>query len=68
MPLRKDLDVMDAFRTHYRIDELQRTNFKIKNFDDLKQLQSMDLMKIVAEASYLGMHPSPYPPKEDAAC
>jgi phenylalanine-4-hydroxylase len=34
-PLRKDLDVVETFRTHYRINELQRTYFKIKDFSDL---------------------------------
>lgn len=68
VPLRKKLDVMDAFRTHYRIDELQRTYFKISSFDELMALKKMDLLKLLAEAKYLGMHPSPYPPKEDAAC
>lgn len=67
-PLRKNLEVLEAFRTHYRIDELQRTYFKIQDFSDLKRIREMDLMKILQEAKYLGMLPSPYPPKEDAAC
>lgn len=67
-PLRKDLDVVEAFRTHFRIDELQRTYFKIRDFDELQQLVSMDLNRLLKEARYLGMHPSPYPPKEDAIC
>lgn len=67
-PLRKDLDVIDAFRTHYRIDELQRTYFKIRDFEDLRRIKELDLSKLLKEARYLGMHESPYPPKEDAAC
>ena len=67
-PLRKNLDVIDAFRTHYRIDELQRTYFKIKSFADLAKLTTMDLTKMLREARYLGMHKSAYPAKENAAC
>ena len=67
-PERKDLDVMEAFRTHYRIDELQRTYFKIRDFSELDAIKKMDLDQIIREARYLGMNPSPYPPKEDAAC
>lgn len=67
-PLRKNLDVVEAFRTHYRIDELQRTYFKINDFNDLKKLTAMDLSKMLKEARYLGMFKSEYPPKENAAC
>ncbi|NQZ08127.1 MAG: phenylalanine 4-monooxygenase [Algicola sp.] len=67
-PVRKDLDVIDAFRTYYRIDQLQRTYFKIKDFADLKRIREMDLDKLIKEARYLGMHKSLYQPKEDAAC
>ena len=67
-PVRKDLDVIDAFRTYYRIDQLQRTYFKIKDFADLKRIREMDLDKLIQEARYLGMHKSLYQPKEDAAC
>lgn len=67
-PVRKDLDVIDAFRTHYRIDELQRTYFKIRDLSQLSQMATMDLNKMIQEARYLGMHPSLYPAKETAAC
>jgi phenylalanine-4-hydroxylase len=67
-PLRKPLDVIEAFRTHYRIDELQRSYFTIPHFSALKAIQQMDLNQLLQEARYMGMLPSAYPPKENAAC
>ncbi|MFT4928498.1 MAG: phenylalanine-4-hydroxylase [Phenylobacterium sp.] len=67
-PLRKDLCVIDAFRTPYRIDELQRNYFKIRDFSDLHRFSQMDLTKLVKEARYMGLHESDYPPKDDPDC
>jgi len=68
LPLRKSLDVVDAFRTHYRIDELQKNYFILENLTDLQKLTDLDLTQLIRQARELGMKPSDYLPKEDAAC
>jgi phenylalanine-4-hydroxylase len=65
---RQKLDVIEAFRTHYRIDELQKNYFIIDKLDDLQQIIKYDLIAMVKQAQQLGMKPSDYQPKEDAAC
>lgn len=68
IPNRRSLDVLDAFRTYYRIDELQKNYFVIEQLSDLQQLAEMDLTLLIKQARNLGMKPSDYAPKEDAAC
>ncbi len=67
-PKRHPLVVIDAFRTHYRIDELQKNYFYIEQLADLQQFAKLDLQAIIQQARRLGMKPSDYAPKEDAAC
>lgn len=61
--IRKPLDVIDAFRTPYRIDILQPIYFVIDSFDVLFSLIDMDLIGLIQEARALGMHEPVYPPK-----
>lgn len=68
IPNRKPLDVLDAFRTFYRIDQLQKNYFVIEELSDLQKLVTMDLSLLIKQARKLGMKPSDYAPKEDAAC
>jgi len=68
IPNRQPLQVIEAFRTHYRIDELQKNYFVINQLSDLQQLIKLDLITLIKEARILGMKPSAYAPKEDAAC
>jgi phenylalanine-4-hydroxylase len=68
LPKRMPLDVLDVFRTHYRIDELQKNYFVINQLSDLHQLIELDLSFLIQQARKLGMKASDYLPKEDAAC
>jgi len=68
IPNRFSLDPIDAFRTFYRIDELQRNYFVIEQLSDLQKIIKLDLISLVKQARELGMRPSSYEPKEDAAC
>ena len=68
IPNRQPLQVIEVFRTHYRIDELQKNYFVINQLSDLQQLIKLDLISLIKEAKKLGMKPSAYAPKEDAAC
>ena len=68
VPNRQPLQVIEAFRTHYRIDELQKNYFVINQLSDLQQLIKLDLISLIKDARALGMKPSAYTPKEDAAC
>lgn len=68
IPNRQPLQVIEAFRTHYRIDELQKNYFVINQLSDLQQLVKLDLITLIKEAKILGMKPSAYVPKEDKAC
>lgn len=56
IPLRKPLDVVDVFRTPYRIDIMQPVYFVIDSFDRLFDLINMDLTSLIKEARHLGMH------------
>ena len=67
-PVRQPLDILEVFRTHYRIDELQKNYFIIDQLSDLHALTQQDLISLIEEARFLGMKASSYPPKEDAAC
>ncbi|MGX5200535.1 phenylalanine 4-monooxygenase [Aliikangiella sp. IMCC44632] len=68
IPTRSPLNVVEAFRTHYRIDELQKNYFFIEQLSDLNHLKELDLSKLASHAKTLGMKPSDYAPKEEAAC
>lgn len=65
-PLRKPLNVLDAFRTPYRIDIFQSVYFVIPNFDALFKSLHSDLLVLIEEARKLGMHKPLFPPKEQS--
>ncbi|MET1253567.1 phenylalanine 4-monooxygenase [Aliikangiella maris] len=68
IPQRQALDIIDVFRTYYRIDELQKNYFIIDSLADLQALINVDLISLIKQARQLGMKPANYSPKEDAAC
>ncbi|TQV86366.1 phenylalanine 4-monooxygenase [Aliikangiella coralliicola] len=68
IPKRRPLDVLEVFRTHYRIDELQKNYFIIEQLSDLQCLIDLDLNLLIQQAIKLGMKPSDHAPKENAAC
>lgn len=64
-PQRKLLDVVDVFRTPYRIDIMQPIYFMLKNIQQLDDLRKQDLMALIGKAQQLGLHTPLFPPKED---
>ena len=58
-----DLEVVDVFRTPYRIDIIQPIYHAIKGIDDLFDISNMDLMTLVEKAKKLGLYKASYPPK-----
>lgn len=67
-PSRQPMNILDIFRTHYRIDELQKHYFIIEQLSDLQQIIEVDLIDLIQQAEKMGMKPTSYPPKETAAC
>ncbi len=65
-PLRVNLDIVEVFRTPYRIDVLQRIYFKIKALSELQAIARQDLIALTQRAEKLGMRPSLYPAKTPA--
>ena len=65
-PERLPMNVVDVFRTPYRIDIMQPKYFQINQVDDLFELSKMDLMGAVREAMQLGLHAPTFPPKNAA--
>jgi phenylalanine-4-hydroxylase len=61
--IRKPLDIIDAFRTPYRIDILQPIYFVIQDFKELYNLVQKDLIGSITKARELGMHAPLFPPK-----
>ena len=68
LPKRQPLDITEAFRTYYRIDELQKNYFVINQLSDLQQIVNLDLISLLERSRALGMKPTSYSPKEEAAC
>ncbi len=64
---RKKLDVVDVFRTPYRIDIMQPIYFMLNKVSDLNELRGLDIMSLLAEAKALGLHQPKFPPKEKIA-
>lgn len=61
IPERKNLDVLEALRTPYRIDIMQPIYFVINNFDTLYHLADMDLFAMIRKARELGEFKPVYP-------
>ena len=64
---RKKLDVVDVFRTPYRIDIMQPIYFMLNKVSNLNDLRDLDIMALLAEAKALGLHQPKFPPKEKIA-
>lgn len=60
---RKTLDVVDVFRTPYRIDIMQPIYFMISKINDLDSISKLDLLSLVEQAKALGLHQAKFPPK-----
>lgn len=65
-PERFEMNVVDAFRTPYRIDIMQPKYFIIDGVEQLYDISQMDLMSKVREAMQLGMFEPTFPPKTAA--
>lgn len=65
-PERFPINVLDVFRTPYRIDIMQPKYFMIEQINDLFDLSQMDLMNLVREAMKLGLFEPTFPPKTAA--
>ena len=65
VPDRRKFDVIDIFRTPYRIDILQPKYFVISSFNDLYDAMKTDLFDAIEEARKLGMHEPTFPPNDD---
>lgn len=63
-PQRKLFDLVDIFRTPYRIDILQTIYFVINDYETLYNILVQDLFGLIREANQLGMHEPSFPPKE----
>ena len=60
IPERRSFDVLDVFRTPYRIDIMQPIYYVIESFDTLFQLTEVDLIGLIREARALGMYEPTY--------
>jgi len=58
-----DLNVLDVFRTPYRIDIIQPIYHAINGIDDLFDISNMDLISLLEKAKKLGLYEASYPPK-----
>lgn len=65
-PERLEMNVLDVFRTPYRIDIMQPKYYMIEQVNDLFELSQMDLMSLVKEAMSLGLFEPTFPPKNAA--
>lgn len=59
-PKRVPLNILEALRTPYRHDMIQKLYFYIEKMEDLYQLQALDLLKLVKEVEQLGDLPPSY--------
>ena len=62
IPVRKVLDVVDVFRTPYRIAIMQPIYFRIQSIRQLFDIAQMDLMTLVQQAKSLGLHAPKFAP------
>ena len=61
---RRPLDLLQIFRTPYRIDIYQPVLFVVESFEALRDLLSRDLRPVMDEARALGMLAPTYSPKD----
>ncbi|OGV28107.1 MAG: phenylalanine 4-monooxygenase [Legionellales bacterium RIFCSPHIGHO2_12_FULL_37_14] len=57
LPIRVYFNILQAFRTPYRIDELQKVYFVIPDFATLFKLTKQNLKQLITEAKTLGEFP-----------
>lgn len=62
-PIRTPLEVVEAFRTPYRIDIFQPLYFVINDFSELFGLSKLNLLALIEKARSLGMHEPLFAPK-----
>lgn len=65
-PVVKDFDLLDVFRTPYRIDIVQPLYFVIEDFDQLARCLDADVPALIDQAKAMGDHSPLFPPKEAA--
>lgn len=63
---RDPLNVIDVFRTPYRIDIMQPQYYLINDINDLFELSKTDLMALVHESMKIGLFEPKFPPKPAA--
>lgn len=63
---RKMLDVVDVFRTPYRIDIMQPIYYMLSSINDLDSISKLDLLDLLEQAKKLGLHEPLFPPKQVA--
>lgn len=66
IPSRSRLDLLDVFRTPYRIDIMQPLYYTIEDINDLMELSKSDLMALVREAMELELFPPQFLSKNSA--
>ncbi|WNC69669.1 phenylalanine 4-monooxygenase [Thalassotalea nanhaiensis] len=66
--IRKELDnaeqLVDVYRTPYRIDIMQPIYFMLNSIKELDKIGKLDLLALVEQAKKLGLHEPMFPPKE----
>ncbi len=65
-PLIRDFDLLEVFRTPYRIDIVQPVYFAIRDFDQLIAALDRDIASLIDHAKALGDLPALFPAKESA--
>lgn len=65
IPERKSFDVLDIFRTPYRIDIFQTVYFVIEDLEQIFEVVKQDLVPVMEKALVLGMHEPTFPPKKE---
>ncbi len=65
--LRKPFELVDVFRTPYRIDIMQPIYFFINEMKDLFDITRLDINTLLQIAKESGLHPALYPEKAAAA-
>ncbi len=65
-PLIRDFDLLEVFRTPYRIDIVQPVYFAIRDFDQLTAALDQDIAALIDQAKAMGDLPALFPAKESA--
>jgi phenylalanine-4-hydroxylase len=64
----KPFDMLDVFRTPYRIDIMQPIYFMLTKVSDLKEIRKFsvaEIMEFISQAQQLGLHQPKFPPKAE---